>query len=59
MDIAEIKKNEMVEIQDFCDKIQEFGHIFMFDPKTLDNPFRKILEGINEVHKLMDDSYGM
>lgn len=59
MDIAEIKKLEMSEIMDFCDFIQDYGHIFMKDPKVLEEPFKKILEGIEEIKQHVDDCYGM
>jgi hypothetical protein len=59
MDIKELKPQEMTEITDFCQHIQDYGHVFHLDPKTLDNPFKKILEGIAEVKQLMDDSYSM
>jgi len=59
MDINEIKKTEMGEIIDFYYHIEEYGHIFHLDPKLLDAPFKKILEGIAQVEKMMDDSYGM
>lgn len=58
-DIYEEKKYEMLEIEDFCDVVREYGHVFRFDLKDLDDPFRKILEGISEIKKMMDDSYGM
>jgi len=59
MDIAEIKKVEIEEIYDFLNVLSEYGHIFHLDPKLLDEPFKKILEGINEVSKMMDDSWSM
>ena len=59
MDIAILKKDEMQEVIDFCDEIREFGHIFYLDPKLLDEPFRKILEGIEEIHGMMNESFGM
>jgi len=59
MDIAILKKDEMQEIKDFCNGIEEFGHIFLLDPKLLDEPFRKILEGIEEIHGMMNESFGM
>lgn len=49
----------MSEIIDFYYKIEEYGHIFHFDQKLLDEPFNKIIEGIKSVEKMMDDSYGM
>jgi len=58
-DIKEIKKAEMNEISDFYYHIEEYGHIFHLDPKLLDEPFKKIIEGIEEIEKMMDDSYGM
>ncbi len=59
MDIKDLKKQEMQEIIDFWYHIEDYGHVFHFEPNTLDNPFKKIIEGIAEVRKLMDDSYGM
>ena len=59
MDIKEIKKTEIVEIQDILYHIEDFGHIFHYPPEKLDDPFNKILEGISEIKKLMDDSYEM
>lgn len=59
MDIKELKKPEMQEILDFYYGIEEYGHIYHYPPEKLDEPFRKILEGIKEVQKLMDDSYEM
>ena len=58
-DIREIKKAEMSEIIDFYYKILEYGHIFHLDPKLLDEPFKKIIEGMEVVEKMMEDSYGM
>lgn len=58
MNIKEIKSNEMQDIIDFYYHIEDYGHIFHFEPETLDKPFKKILEGISEVKKLMDLSYG-
>lgn len=56
--IKEIKNNEMQEIIDFYTFIEEYGHIFYDDPKILDEPFKKIMEGIEEVRIIIDDSYG-
>lgn len=58
-DIKEIKKAEMSEIIDFYYHIEDYGHIFHIDPKLLDEPFKKIIEGIEAVRQMMDDSYGM
>jgi hypothetical protein len=58
-DIKEIKKAEMQEIIDFYYGIEEYGHIFHLDPKLLDEPFRKILEGMEEINKMMKDSWSM
>ena len=57
--IKEIKSTEMQEIIDFYYKIDEYGHIFHLDPKLLDEPFKKIMEGISEIEKMMDDSWSM
>ena len=58
-DINEIKRDEMTEIIDFYYFISEFGYIFYDKPYVLDEPFRKILEGINEVREIVDNNYGM
>jgi hypothetical protein len=59
MDINSIKKDEMQEIIDFYYFIKEYGHIFHLESKLLDEPFKKIIEGINEVHDLVDKSYSL
>lgn len=59
MDIKELKPQEMQEIIDFYYHIEDYGHIFHFEPEKLDEPFKKIIEGILEIRKMMDDSYGM
>jgi len=58
MNIKDLKKEEMDKIIDFYYHIEEYGHIFCFEAETLDLPFSKIMEGISEVEKLMDESYG-
>lgn len=42
-DIAQIKKYELEEIQDFLDGIEEYGHIYHFPPEKLDAPFANIM----------------
>ena len=59
MDIKKIKRFEMEEIQDFCNSIEEYGHIYHYPAERLDEPFNKIMEGIEEVQKLMRDSFEM
>lgn len=58
-DIMQLKKEEMQKIIDFYHGVEEYGHIYHFPDEALDEPFRKILEGIAEVNKLMDDSFEM
>lgn len=58
-DIMQVKKQEMQKIIDFYYKIEDYGHIFHLDNKLLDVPFKKILEGIEEINKMMDDSYSI
>jgi hypothetical protein len=53
-DIKDIRKSEMEEIIDFWNHIQEYGHIFYGDNQELEEPFKKILEGIEEVRKIQD-----
>jgi len=55
--IKDIKSTEMQEIIDFYYLIEEYGHIFHEDPEVLDGPFKKILEGIEEIKTIMDDNY--
>lgn len=59
MDIKEIKKYEIQEIRDFLEGLEDYGHIYHYPPEKLDEPFRKILEGIEEVQQLMKDSFEM
>ena len=59
MDIGELKSSEMGEIIDFYYHIEDYGHVFHLDPKLLDEPFKKIIEGILEIRKMMDDSYSI
>lgn len=56
MDIRELKTKEMVEIQDFCYQVEEYGHIFHLDHKLLDEPFDKIMDGIKKIRRLMRES---
>jgi hypothetical protein len=53
-DIKDLRKNEMEEIIDFLNNIQEYGHIFYGDNQELEEPFKKIIEGIEEVRKIQD-----
>lgn len=59
MDINEIKKDEIQEIIEFYYFIKEYGHIFHLDSKLLDEPFKKITEGMNEVRDLVDKSFSI
>ncbi len=59
MDIKKLKPEEMQEIIDFYYHVEEYGHIFHFEPDRLDEPFNKIIEAISEIRKMMDDSYGI
>jgi hypothetical protein len=54
MNIKDIKKSEMEQIIDFWNHIQEYGHIFYGDNQELEEPFKKIIEGIEEVRKIQD-----
>ncbi len=58
MNIKDIKKIEMQEIIDFYYFIEDYGHIFYDEPNVLNEPFKKIIDGINEVRKIVDDNYG-
>lgn len=52
--IKDIRKNEMEEIISFYYSIEEYGHIFYGDNSELEEPFKKILEGIKEIKKIQD-----
>jgi hypothetical protein len=59
MDIKEIKKEEVSEMYDFLKGLQDYGHIYHYPPEKLDDPFKKIMEGIKEIQQLMEDSFDM
>ncbi len=59
MDIKKIKPQEISEIRDFLDQLEEYGHIYHFPPDRLDEPFKKILEGIAEIQHLQKESFEM
>ena len=59
MDIKELKSEEMQDIIDFYYHVEDYGHVFHLGPKLLDELFKKIVDGISEIRKLMDDSYGI
>jgi hypothetical protein len=56
-DIKELKKEEMQDIIDFWYHIQDYGHIFYDDPSILDAPFKKIIEGMDEITDIIDKNY--
>lgn len=57
MDIKLMKSQEISEIRDFLTQLDEYGHIYRFPPERLDEPFKKILEGIEEIQQLQKDSF--
>ena len=59
MNIKDIKKEELEKILDFYNGINEYGYIYHFSLEKLNEPFNKILEGIDEINKLMKDSFEM
>ena len=59
MDIKDLKSIELQEIIDFWQGIQDYGHIYHYPPERLDEPFKKIMEGIQEIQQLMEDSFEM
>ena len=59
MDIKKIKEEEIHDISNFLEVLEEYGHVYHFPPEKLDEPFKKILEGIQEINELIDDSYEM
>ena len=56
--IKDLRNIEMQEIIDFYYHIEEYGHIFYGDNSELDKPFKKIIDGIEEVKKIIEDYYG-
>ena len=59
MDIKKIKSTEIQDIRDFLQGLEDYGHIYHYSPEQLDEPFKKILEGIAEVQILMKESWSM
>ncbi len=59
MNIKKIKEEEVSEMYDFLEGLQDYGHIYHYPPEKLDEPFKKIMEGIEEIQQLMKDSFGM
>ena len=59
MDIKKIKKEEVSEMYDFLEGLQDYGNIYHYPPEKLDEPFKKIMEGIEEIQQLMKDSFEM
>jgi hypothetical protein len=53
--INDIRKAEMEEIIDFYHHIQEYGHIFYGKNSELDEPFKKILEGIEKIREIQKE----
>ena len=59
MDIKKIKEQEIDDIYDFLEVLEEYGHVYHFPPEKLDEPFKKILESIQEIYELLNDSCEM
>jgi hypothetical protein len=53
-DIKDLRKEEMEEIIDFYYSIEESGHIFYGDNTELEGPFKKIMEGIEEIRAIQN-----
>ena len=53
--IKDIRKEEMQEIIDFYLNIEEYGHIFYGDNSELEEPFKKIMEGIDEIRAIQKE----
>jgi hypothetical protein len=53
-DIKDLRKEEMEEIIDFYYSIEESGHIFYGDNSELEGPFKKIMEGIEEIRAIQN-----
>jgi hypothetical protein len=53
-DIKDLRKEEMEEIIDFYYSIEESGHIFYGDNTELEGPFKKIMEGMEEIRAIQN-----
>ena len=53
MIIKELKRTEVGKICDFLEGLREYGHIYYYPPEKLDEHFKKIMEGIEEIQRLM------
>jgi hypothetical protein len=53
--INDLRKEEMEEIIDFYNHIQEYGNIFYGDNSELEPGFEKIMGGIEEIKKIIED----
>jgi hypothetical protein len=53
--IKDLRKEEMQEIIDFYHSIEEYGHIFYGDNSELEVPFKKIMEGIEEIRAIQKE----
>ena len=58
-DIKELKKQEVEEILAFWQGLQDYGHIYHYPAEKLNAPFKKIMDGIDEIQELMKDSNEM
>lgn len=59
MNILEVKRDEMTRIIEFYRFIEEYGHIYYLGSELLDKSFKKIMEGIDEIEKFINESYEM
>ena len=55
--INQIRKEEMEQVIDFYYHIEEYGHIFYGDNSELEEPFKKITEGIEQVREIVENYY--
>ena len=53
--IKDLRKEEMEEIIDFYHHIEEYGHIFYGTNDELAEPFKKIMEGIEEIRAIQKE----
>ena len=52
--INQLRKEEMEQVIDFYYHIEEYGHIFYGDNSELEEPFKKITEGIEQVKAIIE-----
>jgi len=58
-DIRDLKKDDLIKMQDFLETVEDYGHIYHYPDNKLNEPFKKITDGIDEILEMMNDSWEM